>query len=88
MKLRDLIGSRPPETPLPDDAELARARRRVKGMSVHEMLEWADQAGSGMAKAFADFRKEGTLAPLDEIHVALLALAAVTDELVARTEGS
>lgn len=86
MKLRDLIGSRA-DAPLPDDAELARARRRVTRMSTHELLDWADQAGSGMAKAFSDFRREGTLIPLDEIRTALLALTAVTDELTARTEG-
>jgi hypothetical protein len=87
MKLRDLIGSKPADIPVPDDVELARARRRVSRMSTHELLEWADQAGTGMAKAFADFRKEGSLASLDEISVALLALTAVTDELTARTEG-
>lgn len=86
MKLRDLIGSRPARLPLPEDAELERARRRVTRMSTHELLAWADQAGSGMAKAFSDFRREGSLTPLDEIRTALLALTAVTDELTARTE--
>lgn len=88
MRLRDLIGS---DAPVPeqfaDDAsELRRARRRVAKMSVHELLNWADQAGSGMAKAFDDYRKDPQMTSLDEIASGLIALTAVTEQLIARQE--
>lgn len=87
MKVRSLIGrSADQQTPLDEAEELTRARRRVAGMSTHALLEWADTAGSGMAKGFGDYRKEGRLESLDEIRYALLALIAVTDELQARQE--
>lgn len=93
MKVRDLIGARGlPSTEqlaglLAEQlAEVAKARKRVARMSTHEMLEWADVAGSGMAKAFGDYRKEGAPEALDEIRQALLALSAVTDELAARQD--
>jgi hypothetical protein len=82
--------SRPAPTDLAqepsDRAELARARRRVTKMSSHELLNWADAAGTGMARAFGDFRRAGEVTSLDEVHGALLALAAVTDELKLRAE--
>lgn len=89
MKLRELIGkSADQPTPLAEAEEQTRARRRVARMSTHDLLEWADTAGSGMAKGFSDYRKEGQLESLDEIRYALLALVAVTDELQARQEAA
>lgn len=85
MKLRDLIGSGAPIT-VTDEEELARARRRVARMSVNELLDWADAAGSGMAKGFSDYRKEGEMVSLEDIRVGLIALTALTDELIGRHE--
>lgn len=62
------------------------ARRRVQKMSVHELINWADVAGSGMAKGFMDYRKEGNLDSLLEIRDALVALSEVTEELIIRGE--
>lgn len=93
MKLRDLVGS-VPVTPqsyeeqfTPEHVQgLRTARRRVTKMSVHEMLAWADSAGSGMAKAIDDYRKERSLTSLEEVRTGLVALSAVIDELEARQD--
>lgn len=85
MKLRDLIGSREPIT-VTDEEDLARARRRVTRMSINELLDWADAAGSGMAKGFADYRKEGNMVSLEDIRLGLISLTALTDELIGRHE--
>lgn len=63
-----------------------RARRRVQKMSVHELLNWADAAGSGMAKGFDDYRRDGNPDSLHEIQDALVALSEVTEELIIREE--
>jgi hypothetical protein len=74
------------KVPLSDDQQLAAARRRVAKMGTNELLNWADVAGSGMAKGFSDYRREGDVLSLDEIHLALISLTAVTDELIIRGE--
>lgn len=66
------------------DSELDRARRRVARLSTHEILNWADSAGSGMAKAFDDYRKYGEEESLDELKQAVKSLEAVIEELRAR----
>lgn len=87
MKLRDLVGSHVTVSDVSEDAELASARRRVRKVSTHDLLEWADAAGSGMAKGFGDYRKDRELVSLEEIRTALMSLLAVTDELYARQDG-
>jgi hypothetical protein len=58
-------------------------------MSVFEMLEHLDAAGSGMAKATQDYRKDSDeVYPLMEIRRALTELEAVTDELLLRHEAA
>ena len=68
------------------EAELHRARNRVAEMSTFALLEWADVAGSGMAKGFQDYRRESARESLLEIRSALIALTALNDELLERNE--
>jgi hypothetical protein len=37
--------------------EEERIRRRLSRLSTTEILDWADQAGSGIARALSDFRR-------------------------------
>ena len=69
-----------------DQELLARAIQRCAGRSTTELLDWADVAGSGMARGFGDFRKHGDLASLEEIGLALFTLQAVVLELKVRAE--
>lgn len=69
------------------DLELmARAERRVRKMTTHALLDWADAAGSGMAKGFADYRAHGDLASLEDIALGVITLNAVVLQLKARAE--
>jgi hypothetical protein len=91
MKLRDLIGTTIPSSAEEQYApahvaELRKARARVQKMSIHELLGWADGAGSGMAKAIDDYRRQNDMASLEEVRTALIALSAVVDELQVRHE--
>ncbi len=61
-----------------------KAQHRVRKTSTYELLEWADAAGSGMAKGFMDYRQHDSVESLDEIELALVALMAVTHELKIR----
>lgn len=92
MKLRDLVGSGPAprsydEQYTPEHVQALRtARRRVSKMSTRQMLDWADSAGSGMARAIDDYRKDRDVISLEEVRTALVALSAVIDELEARQD--
>ena len=66
------------------DPIVEKARKRLARLSTHEILNWADSAGSGMAKAFDDFRKHGEKETLEEIERALKSMSAVVEELKAR----
>lgn len=66
------------------DPELEKARKRVSKIATHEILNWADSAGSGMAKAFDDYRKYGEEDSLNEISRAVKQLQAVVEELKVR----
>jgi hypothetical protein len=68
-------------TPDWDAVMYARMEKRVRGMANYELLEWADVAGSGMAKAFSDYRREADEVSLIEIREGLMALWALTREL-------
>lgn len=57
---------------------------RVPGLSTHELLLWADTAGSGMCLGLEDYRRHGTVESLDEIRRTITVLQAVTEELLAR----
>lgn len=93
MKVRDLIGTKvitpssAGEQYTPQHVEELRvARQRVRKMSVHDLLAWADSAGTGMAKALGDYRRENDSISLEEIRTGLVALSAVIDELTVRHE--
>ena len=60
--------------------EVEKTRRRVSRMSEREMLDWADVAGSGMYKAFRDYRGGDTDA-LHDIKTALIGMVAIYEEL-------
>lgn len=77
---RDLSGT--------DRELLARASRRCARQSTTELLDWADAAGSGMAKGFDDYRKHGDLTSLEEIGLGLITLQALVLELKARADPS
>lgn len=61
--------------------EYEKCRARVRRMSRTELLDWADVAGSGMAKGFMDYRKHGVVDSLEEIRLSLVQLAALVEEL-------
>lgn len=60
------------------------ANVRVPSLSTHEILNWADTAGSGMCLGFEDYRRHGTVESLDEIRRTITVLQAVAEELIAR----
>jgi hypothetical protein len=65
---------------------LADASKRVSKLSTTDLLDWADAAGSGMAKGFMDFRKHGDYASLEDIGLGMITLQAVVYELKARKD--
>lgn len=89
MSVRDLIYRKHNEAVSPgysaEDIELLKAAgRRVAKSATTELLDWADVAGSAMAKGFDDYRHHGDTASLDEIAMAVVTLHAVVLELKAR----
>lgn len=58
--------------------------RKVRKLDESTLLGYADMAGTGMAQAFADFRRDSDMASLDEIEEGLMTLWAVSRELRAR----
>jgi hypothetical protein len=71
--------------PSPQDEELlSDAKRRCRKLPAMELLNWADAAGSGMAKGFDDFRQHGELESLADIGLGLITLQAVVYELTER----
>jgi hypothetical protein len=58
--------------------------RRVAKMQNHELLDWADACGSGMSRAFSDYRRSGHEASLQELRESLQALWALVHELDVR----
>lgn len=62
--------------------EMTKTRQRVSRMSEREMLNWADLAGSGLYKAFADY-KGGDTDALEDIRIGLVGMIAIYEELAA-----
>lgn len=64
------------------------ACKRAAAMSTHDILVWADVAGSAMAKAFSEYSKEKDPdvrgAILEELKRAISQMQAVTEELLFR----
>ena len=67
------------------DEELrSKAYKRVAKMNTAQLLDWADAAGSGMAKGFDDYREYHDIESIEEIGLALFTLEAVIFELKLR----
>ena len=66
------------------DSDRAKARKRLSRLATGDLINWADQAGSGMAKGFDDYRRLRSPEALAEVRIGLNALLAVVDELEAR----
>jgi hypothetical protein len=76
-------------TLLPSEADeelLRKASKRCAKMTTTALLDWADAAGSGMAKGFMDYRQHGDLASLEEIGLGMISLQAVVLELTVRAK--
>jgi len=63
-----------------------RAARKAGRLETSMALEFADMAGSGMARAFGDYRKHRSPESLAEIEEGLQVLWAITQLLRARQE--
>ncbi len=70
------------QTPYVVAAEIERARRRVQRMTIEEMLNWADLAGSDMMRLFRAYRKDPN--SLEDIRLAVVGLTAIYEELQSR----
>lgn len=67
-----------------EDRLRAKARKRLSRLGTHEILNWADMAGSGMAKGLDDYRRNADAESLAEIRNGLIALLAAVDEITGR----
>lgn len=63
------------------------ARRRISCLSTVEILDWADQVGSGLALALQDYRRAGTVESLYEAEAGATALSVIVEELLSRETG-
>ena len=61
-----------------------KAGKRVYVMSVRELLDWTDVAGTGMAKCLQDYRRGQDLASLLEMRNTLVTMYALNEELLLR----
>jgi len=66
------------------DSVRMKAEQRLSRLATPDVLNWADQAGTGIAKALDDFRRLGERASLEEAQAGVSALAGVLDVLLAR----
>ena len=66
------------------DSVRERAETRLSRLPTPEVLNWADQAGTGVAKALDDYRRLGERQSLVEAQEGVSALAGVLDVLLAR----
>lgn len=62
----------------------SKAHKRLSRLPTPSVLDWADQAGSGVFKALDDYRRLGTQESLQEARSGLEALLAVVDVLEER----
>lgn len=83
MKWRRQAAPQPSET---DQQILLTATRRAKKLSTTALLDWADVAGSAMAKGFMDYRDHGDLESLTDLGLGMISMQAVIYVLKARTE--
>lgn len=66
------------------DHNRRKARQRMSRLPTVEILDWADQAGSGVAKALNDFRRDGNRESLEEARIGMQALLGTVEELQSR----
>lgn len=66
------------------DALRAKAAKRLARLATPDVMNWADQAGTGVAKALDDYRRIGDRQSLLEAQEGVAALAGVLDVLLAR----
>jgi hypothetical protein len=74
------------EIPGWDKVTYRKACKRVRVMSVRELLDWTDVAGSGMARCLMDYRKQQDMASLLEVRNTLITMYALVTELMVRDE--
>lgn len=67
-----------------ETATFAQAQKRLSKLPNDDLLNWADQAGSGMARGLQDYRSYGSWDSLQEIETGLESLRAIVDLLQAR----
>lgn len=68
----------------PTDTVREKVSKRVSRLSESEMLDWADIAGSGIARTLRDYQKSHEPHLLDEAREAVSALQGVIDTLAER----
>lgn len=63
------------------------AEKRVKNMSTHDMISWADEAGTQMCRVLFDYSNERDhevrLVLLKELSIAISSFQALTERLIA-----
>lgn len=63
------------------DAIRAKARKRMDRQSEIDVLNWCEQAGSGVAKALDDYRRERSAFSLQEAQEGISALQGCLDSI-------
>lgn len=72
----------------PENELKERAKRRLSILDSFAIMDWADQAGSGVARALSDYRREGVGYSLEEAKLGLEGLLAGVEILLDRHEPS
>lgn len=71
-----------------EEAELARASRRVQKLNTHALLDTADVICEGMQRGLDDYRAHGAEESIREVRLGLIALQATILELDLRDAAS
>lgn len=66
------------------DPVRAKVSKRLGRMAEVDVLDWADNVGSGVARALQDYRKDGSSESLAEARRGVQSLLGVLDALDAR----
>lgn len=72
------------EKPEHGDPLRAKAEKRLSRLTNPDILNWADQAGTGIAKALDDYRRLGDPLALRDAQDGVSALAGAIDVLTSR----
>lgn len=65
---------------------VSRARRRLRRLGSADILDWCDQAGSGVFHALDEYRRKSTEDSLLEAEMGLKALLDAVQELLDRRQ--